>query len=1476
MTSRPMGQPTPPAHFPIIHSLSTYTHTHTHIYLYIFVPIHNRQLFVAARTQQRTFISNNNAIDSRLCSLRFIQGTWFDLDFMSMYSSRGGQQQPYASQSAAYAQNLMPAYAGSSVGGPDGTSQLSMASRHSSMLGGPQESDITGYRGHPSAGAHYGGQYSSVYGSAALSSGQQVSGMSAKGAGPSALEGRSGYGSAMPDSPKLPTGDFVSSSSHGYGHKRRDLQNVPTGRFGDSMSFAHQHQTDMYDRMDQASLLRQEQLLKAQSLQSASLDGGSRQADYLAARGASIRHPAQDHMSFGGRMDADPRSLSILSGSSYGGQHTPSILGAAPQRNVDDLIYAQSSSNPGYGVSLPPGRDYATGKGLHGASLDADYPGSLLARSGHSRIDERNDDRGVYARELERREEERRREHLRDREKDREREKERERERRRERERERENILARREKERDRERERGAEIRRERGAEIRRERTPPRISKSKDRSERRGSSLTKDAKPARRDPPRTEALHRRHSPVKEKRREYDCKVYSSSLVDVKRDYLSLDKRYPRLFISPECSKVVVNWPRESLRLSIHTPVSFEHDFVEEDTGADQKERPAIPSADEPVKSERGTTVWNAKMILMSGLSQNALDELSSENSYDDRIPHFCNMLRFAVLKKEHSLMAIGGPWDIVDGGDPSVDDSSLVRTVVRHAKDVTQLDLKNCRHWNRFLEIHYDKVGNDGLFSHKEVTVLYVPDLSDCLPSLEAWRDQWLAHKKAVAERESRLAFKKESREKLEGPKGKETDSSKEVKGDDKSEKKVESAIPGQVVDVIKKQKGDHKLKGNSADKAEVGNEKSEKKVAMTMGEEGNNVENKELGEDAVAKTAVSGKLGKRKVVKRVIRQKVAAKKDGLDNLTKQNDGLDDQTKQNENLEVKNVGEKSANPETTGQPDESSANASCVKTFTRKKVVKKVPVVKAVLKKNEGMDTEMKTDKEPDCSEDKPEVKSDLSNAAVVQDAAVKTTTKKKVVKRVPKRKVTGAEANEGVSDSKKDDDKDGKKVGQAGNEAKTLGDQTAAADSHVDDAKLEKKATRKMSESVTPVKQDDVGNSSKTGSKADKEDKTNEKRVDEKSGSVSKINNETGKQKPKDNHVSKREKSKEIEKSKDEEKKNKEGKDESKSKSNKDVKEKKQPEEPPRHPGLFLQTKASRGFKLRSLSLSLDSLLDYTAKDIEESTFELSLFAESLYEMLQYQMGSRLLTFLQKLRIKYVMKRNQRKRQREENAKENDKKSSTKRVKTDEATVAAKTTKTEAQDAPQHDDEKSVVKEENTSVDGVENVKEEDDDEDPEEDPEEDDDMPDANPQQDLWNEESAVEGKTDDADIKSEKETENAKDKEQETGDETSDNMPVSGSESKPVSGSESKENVENTDKKKETPPVVVDKELLQAFRFFDRNRVGYIRVEDMRLIIHNLGKFLSYRDVKELVQSALLESSTGRDDRILYNKLVRMADI
>lgn len=134
-------------------------------------------------------------------------------------------------------------------------------------------------------------------------------------------------------------------------------------------------------------------------------------------------------------------------------------------------------------------------------------------------------------------------------------------------------------------------------------------------------------------------------------------------------------------------------------------------------------------------------------------------------------------------------------------------------------------------------------------------------------------------------------------------------------------------------------------------------------------------------------------------------------------------------------------------------------------------------------------------------------------------------------------------------------------------------------------------------------------------------------------------------------------------------------------------------------------------------------------------------------------------------MRLKFVAKRNERKRQREETSKGSDKKSSTKRLKTDEVTVDAKSAKTGTQDA----DGKSSVKEEVTSIDGVENAKPEDadgtqnmkqeaaanevenvkpedemdDDEDPEEDPEEEDpeepeeneEMMDAIPQPDLPN---------------------------------------------------------------------------------------------------------------------------------------------
>ncbi|KAM3281407.1 protein SHORT ROOT IN SALT MEDIUM 1 [Capsicum chacoense] len=1362
-----------------------------------------------------------------------------------MYPSRGSNvygQQSYSSQSS-YGQSLGHGYSGSSAGGPERSSQLPTGSRHSSILGPPQDAEMSAYTTHghhPSTVPNYGGQYSSVYGSTA----QQMPTAGGKGSASSALESRSGFGV---DSPKFTAGDYVSSSSHGYGHKAeqqysdritdyptldrhqyverhssyggRDLTSEQASRYPDSISFGLKHQAERYEHMDQASIIRQEQILKSQALQSPTVDGGSRQVEYLAARSAAVCHAVQDPISYSGRIDSGPRTLSTL----LAGQHAPSILGAAPQRAVEDVMYVQNSTNPGYGVSLPPGRDYGIGKGLHATSVDPDYPSSVLAHAGHSRLDDYKD---VYSRELERREKDRH--SSREREKDRERAKDRERERDRDREREREWERERdreRERERDRERERERQRQRERdreralerkekekdhkrkrGAEVKHDRTPPRSSR-----DRRGSSLSKDSKSTRRESPRPDVLHRHHTPVK--RREYFCKVYSSSLVEIERDYLSLDRRYPRLFISPECSKVVVNWPKGNLKLSLHTPVSFEHDFVEGDAATALKRLSSKPSAGEPEKSEPGTTIWNAKVILMSGLSRNSLEELSSDRNYDDRIPHVCNLLRFAVLKLENSLMTIGGQWDSVDGGDPSCDDSSLIQTALRHAKDIANLDLKNCQQWNRFLEIHYERVGKDGLFSHKEVTVYFVPDLSECLPSLESWREHWSTKKKAIAEREKELALRKE--------KSGEKESQKDAKQGPRSERNSTAGLSAEGC----KKENDGRLKENIPDKEGSEIKVGESKQAFETSKVVNDNAELNPGKSAAIETDGSAKSVKKRIIKRIVKQKVSNKKD-----------LETTQKVKDKVDCKETGEGNMSAEIASPLGESATPP--VKTFTRKKIVKKVPMVKTPTE--DGLKPpDIGIVKEAESSEDKVNSKtggdstSVKQDAVVKQDTVVKKTVKRKIIKRVPKRKAASTDTNNGVTGvgSLKDDVKEEKLV-QAKSEVQNVGNNNAENAVCVNVVNQEQKVSPKTKSKIADVKQETKEEINLDGSKK-----------------VSKTDKLKGKEGPKETG-----------------KKDKDGKILSKSKSTKEIKEKRS-EDPPRHPGFFLQTKGSKDMKLRSLSLSLDSLLDYTDKDIEESRFELSLVAESLYEMVYYNMASRLLPFLQKLRSKFLIKRNQQKRQREESSKKKGVEKSAKRTKTDERTEDAKSVKTESDGKHDQEDEKSPVKEEVTSLNNAEETMIPDEDanddsemdEDPEEDPEEESEMQETSPQDGHAKEakENAEEVRTD-ADTGGER-----------TGNSKDGGVP----EIKPILKSGSKEETTKVEKSTKTTLGEVGKELLQAFRFFDRNRAGFIRVEDMRLILHNLGKFLSHRDVKELVQSALIESNTGRDDRILYKKLINM---
>lgn len=95
------------------------------------------------------------------------------------------------------------------------------------------------------------------------------------------------------------------------------------------------------------------------------------------------------------------------------------------------------------------------------------------------------------------------------------------------------------------------------------------------------------------------------------------------------------------------------------------------------------------------------------------------------------------------------------------------------------------------------------------------------------------------------------------------------------------------------------------------------------------------------------------------------------------------------------------------NSETAGQQDASPAGVTSVKFFTRKKVAKKLSETDVVVKE---LDKEfgVKSDKNPNSTEDKPEVKPDTTGVNVVQDAPVKRLVKRKIIKTVPKKKGAG------------------------------------------------------------------------------------------------------------------------------------------------------------------------------------------------------------------------------------------------------------------------------------------------------------------------------------------------------------------------------------------------------------------------------------------------------------------------------------
>ena len=70
------------------------------------------------------------------------------------------------------------------------------------------------------------------------------------------------------------------------------------------------------------------------------------------------------------------------------------------------------------------------------------------------------------------------------------------------------------------------------------------------------------------------------------------------------------------------------------------------------------------------------------------------------------------------------------------------DVEGLKRACIRHVKAQTLLDLTPCRSWIRFCDVHYRRLDDDG-HECEEVTVIFLIDVSELIPSAEEWPAIW-------------------------------------------------------------------------------------------------------------------------------------------------------------------------------------------------------------------------------------------------------------------------------------------------------------------------------------------------------------------------------------------------------------------------------------------------------------------------------------------------------------------------------------------------------------------------------------------------------------------------------------------------------------------------------------------------------------------------------------------------------------
>jgi len=247
-------------------------------------------------------------------------------------------------------------------------------------------------------------------------------------------------------------------------------------------------------------------------------------------------------------------------------------------------------------------------------------------------------------------------------------------------------------------------------------------SKSNAKRDNINNSRRREDRPVRkrtRSPPskkRSITPPRREEPKKrEKEEKRDLLV-----LGLNRDFIDLKRRYPELCVPGDFCRSISHWVDTT---SYNNPFPLDK-YVEFE--CDNESRAIV---DHEEKKRDFTKIdYHIKVMPCTGI----------KNTHLNNSKHLARQLEFLVMRKKKEkteLLSIGGPLDPALDGEPS--EESFIKCVVRHCKDLLELDLSCCKNWYKFLEVQYQRK------DYKQITIIYLVSIWDALPSRDIFVAMW-------------------------------------------------------------------------------------------------------------------------------------------------------------------------------------------------------------------------------------------------------------------------------------------------------------------------------------------------------------------------------------------------------------------------------------------------------------------------------------------------------------------------------------------------------------------------------------------------------------------------------------------------------------------------------------------------------------------------------------------------------------